>query len=202
MWASSQRREPRAEGPCKKEEACDDARRFGRVWDWNRRAASPPAPTRLKERRPHLWRPLVSVLPCAKLRSEKARSHAQTDFSDRCCFHSDRPSKCPFIFGKEKASNRKVWLNGMSLPWRRIAAFLKDYFRLRLIAREGVDFRLVSPIAVERDLEMMFAGCDQHGMEPASEIAAMAHVVVVDKNGRALGQYIQPQFGRIVSRIS
>src|SRR4029077_2380615 len=86
------------------------------------------------------------------------------------------------------------------LSWRRIAAFLEDYFHLRFTAGHRIDFRFVGFIAVERNLKPMLAGTYQHVMKPASKIAAMTHVAVVDKNRRALGHNIQPQLGRVVAR--
>ena len=40
---------------------------------------------------------------------------------------------------------------------------------------------------------MMFARADQHGMKPAAEIAAVAHVAIVHEDGRAIGADVQAQ---------
>src|SRR4029077_10921122 len=88
------------------------------------------------------------------------------------------------------------------LRWRRVALFLQNYFHLRLVARDRIDFRFVGLIPVKCDFQMMLSGSYQHGMKSPPKIAAMTHVTVVDKYGCALGQDIQSQLGRIAPRIS
>src|ERR1700722_3781849 len=74
-----------------------------------------------------------------------------------------------------------------SICRRCTSGFLQDNLHSGFAAGDCVDIRLVSFIAVQSDFHVVLSRAHQHGMKMAAEIAAMAHVAVIHKNGRALG---------------